>query len=122
MKIGYDWLIIIPKEIAGPPQGIYTEKQSIWGGTKEHLSGLENKKHVRLHELMSRDYGPTQTGPHYKSDGSSAGSEDRNCHLLKIILTRNVQNLGDDPFYRETVHWPPFSCDLFRYVAEKTSS
>jgi hypothetical protein len=75
---GFDQLIIIPENLSTTP---------------DHYE--------QLHTLMSEGYATTFTGSDYDNDGKFGGSKDKRT-ALRLILTKDVQNLADDALFKST--------------------
>jgi len=78
-ELGFDKMIIAPARLAG-----------------------DGKKYEQLHERMSEGYEETYQGDNFKADG---GFEDlkNTSDKLRIIITKEVQNLEDDELLKETL-------------------
>lgn len=96
MEQGFDKMLIIPANLVGEPE-ITLDPDTGKPQT------IKNEKYQKLHKLMSQEYNPTFTGRNYDSDGKFQGSQDTTTKL-PIILTKDVQNLEDDPLFKETLN------------------
>jgi hypothetical protein len=94
MEQGCDKMIIMPENLVDEPE-ITTDASG-------KPTGMKNEKYEKLHELMSQGYVTTFTGSNYNQDGKFQGSQDKTTRL-RIILTKDVQNLEDDPLFKGTL-------------------
>lgn len=92
MEQGFNHLVIIPEGLVGSA-GVEEV-----GGEKKVKPAAN---YPRLHQLMSQGYNETWQSDNYKSDGGLEGAADRTTKL-RIILTKDVQNLADDPLLAGT--------------------
>ena len=96
MAQGFDKMLIIPENLVGEPE------ITLDPATGKPTS-IKNDKYQKLHELMSKDYNTTSTGRNYDSDGKFQGSQDKTTKL-RLILTKDVQNLEDDLLFKATLN------------------
>ena len=87
MELGFDRMIIIPDNLSDEPE-----------------------KYEKLHGVMSEGYKKTWTDSDYKAEGNFKGAVDKR-RGLRIILTRDVQNLNTK------IH--PGMCILWKRVQAK---
>jgi hypothetical protein len=78
-EFGFDKMIIIPENLAA------TEAN-----------------YEKLHTLMSKGYNETLQTDNFKSDGGFAGLKNKS-NKLRIILTRDIEELGDDELFKQTL-------------------
>ena len=93
---GFNWLLIIPENLVGTP-----EIETAPDGTKTLKTPASH--YVELHQQMSQGYQDTWTSDNYQNDGGFGGSQDQTTKL-RIILTKEVQNLEDDPLFKQTLN------------------
>lgn len=92
-EYGFNKLIIIPDNLVDEP--------TIENDASGKPISIKNDKYLKLHQLMSKGYHDTYQSGDYKQDGSFQGSEDKTANL-RLILTKDIQNLGDDPLFKAT--------------------
>jgi len=95
MSQGFDKMLIIPENLVGEPNITY--------GPDGKPTKITNEKYEKLHQLMSAEYNPTLMGDNYDNDGKFQGSQDKTTNLC-IILTKDIQNLEDDPILNQTLN------------------
>ena len=95
MSLGFDKLIIIPDNLVPEP--------TITVDSAGKPTAVSNPRYEQLHQLMSQGYNPTSTGGDYDNDGKFQGSKDKTAKL-RIILTKDVQNLKNDPLFKQTLN------------------
>jgi hypothetical protein len=96
MAQGFDKMLIIPEGLVDDPEITSDPKTG-------KPTSIKNEKYEKLHNLMTKDYNPTSTGSNYDQDGKFQGSKDQTMKL-RIILTKDIQNLEDDPLLRATLN------------------
>ena len=94
MKQGYDKMLIIPENLVG--------ESNITYDSTGKPTAISNLRYQQLHQLMSKGYKDTYVGDNYKAEGSFQGAQDKT-GKLRIILTKDVQNLEDDPEFKVTI-------------------
>ncbi|MBM2818246.1 MAG: 5 protein, partial [Parcubacteria group bacterium] len=94
MEQGFNHMIIIPENLVSEP--------TIATDSSGKPTSITNPRYEQLHTLMSEGYNPTFTGGNYDADGKFQGSKDKTSKL-RIILTKDVQNLKDDPVFNSTL-------------------
>ena len=93
MAEGFDKLLIIPSGLVDEP--------TITKNSKGAPKSISNPKYAKLHSLMSQGYNDTKTWGNYDEDGKFEGSKDKTTKF-RLILTKDVQNLADDPLFKGT--------------------
>jgi len=111
-KQGIDW-IELPKEIkltkeqkeqleAGAralcPEGEYDKLKLLIIPANLADTG---ERYAQIHEKMSQGYAATFEGSNFTEDGSFSGLKNKS-NELRLILTKDIQNLADDELYKST--------------------
>jgi MoxR-like ATPase len=94
MAEGFDKLLIIPEGLVDEPTITKNRKG---------VTSIKNPKYAKLHSLMSQGYKETLTWGDYDEDGKFEGSKDKTTKF-RLILTKDVQNLDDDPLFKDTLN------------------
>ena len=97
-ELGFDQMIIIPEGLTGEAE--FEEVVDKDGETEIRLKKAD-ERYIKLHAKMSFGYKETFQGDDYKADGGLGASRDKR-KGLRIILTKEVQTLGEDEIFRET--------------------
>ena len=90
MELGFDKMLIIPNNLVGQPN------------IKGDKLAKPAAHYDDLHKKMSEGYTGTWYSDNYKSDGGIGASKDKTTSL-RIILTKDVQNLKDDELFKQTL-------------------
>ena len=106
-ELGFDKIIIIPDGLVGEPE--FEEYEEEVEDPKTKVKKMETKlrvkkadqKYIDLHEKMSVGYADTYQGNNYKKDGGIGATKDKR-KGLRIILTKEVQTLGEDELLKAT--------------------
>ena len=93
-EYGFDKLLIIPENIVGQAQV----------KDKKLIKKAEN--YSKLHELMTKEYNESSQGDNFKQDESFDGISD-NSTKLRLILTKDIQELYDDKLFKDTLGKSP---------------
>jgi hypothetical protein len=105
-EYGFNKIVIIPDNLVGEPEvEEYEEEKDGKTVIKKRLK-KPAENYEKLHQLMSEGYpNKTYQGDNYKADGGLGGSQDRHHRHqgLRIILTKEIQNLADDELFNETL-------------------
>ena len=97
-ELGFDKMIIIPEGLTGEAE--FKEVVDKDGKTEIRLKKAD-ERYIKLHAKMSVGYEETLQSDNYKTDGGLGASRDKR-KGLRIILTKEVQTLGEDEIFRET--------------------
>ncbi|MDP3013031.1 MAG: hypothetical protein Q8M92_02230, partial [Candidatus Subteraquimicrobiales bacterium] len=94
-ELGFDWPMIIPAGLTGEP-----EFEAGADGKLELKKA--DRKYIDLHEKMSEGYAETYQSDNYKDDGGIGATKDKR-KGIRIILTKEVQTLGEDELFKQTI-------------------
>ncbi|MFZ5364582.1 MAG: hypothetical protein ACOZBH_00005 [Patescibacteria group bacterium] len=84
-ELGFDKMMIIPAGLTG----------------KVGKDG-KDENYVKLHEKMSADYNDTYQDPNFEAGGGFEGLRNKS-NGLRIIVTKEVQNLKDNELFKQTL-------------------
>ncbi|MBI5229947.1 MAG: hypothetical protein HY981_01455, partial [Candidatus Magasanikbacteria bacterium] len=85
------------------PENLVDEPTITTDTTTGKPTAISNPRYAKLHQLMSTGYAETYQGGNYEHEGSFQGSEVKTTKL-RIILTKDIQNLADDLLFKETIN------------------
>ena len=97
-EFGFDKMMIVPDGLVGEPEFEEYEED---GETKVRLV-KPDQKYIDLHAKMSEGYVETYQAGNYKEDGGIGATKDKR-KGLRIILTKQVQELKDDELFKQTL-------------------